>query len=59
MQTKQERWNQTQKYKSKFVPHRFVGKLCGYTYCTQCGLLLMNNKASKKAQAKLCDVGED
>ena len=56
--SKKEQWL-LKTARSKFVPHNFKGRICGKAYCVQCGLIWLNNDATRKAVKQLCDVGED
>lgn len=46
----------------KTVPHKFNGKMtkpCPWVYCTGCGLVLLNNDATRKRANKPCQSMED
>jgi hypothetical protein len=40
---------------SKFFPHSFTKKICHWWYCARCGLIALNNDATRNAMAKGCE----
>ena len=43
----------------KKVPHNFNKKICRWVYCSGCGLVALNNEATRKRMAKPCESMED
>lgn len=37
------------------MKHVFVKRLCGWFYCSGCGLLLLKNEATERARRRPCD----
>ena len=44
---------------TKTVPHNFSKRIVGRPYCSGCGLMLLNNEATRKRAAKPCESLED
>ena len=42
--------------KTKKVPHEFTRRVLHWPYCKYCGLVKLNNAASRKAAKKKCEV---
>ncbi len=38
--------------------HSYQGRVANYVYCVRCGLILFNNKRSRKRQRKPCRNAE-
>ena len=43
----------------KTTAHRFNKKICGWVYCSGCGLVALNNDATRKRMSKPCESMED
>jgi len=43
----------------KTTSHSFSKKVCSWVYCSGCGLVALNNEATRKRMQKPCESMED
>lgn len=57
---KTEKWKAKQKSFKQNVPHKFNKKVlnCPWWYCSGCGLVALNNDATRKAMQRPCNSME-
>jgi hypothetical protein len=58
MITKKEKWKQQQRT-FKTTQHVFNKKIVSWMYCSGCGLVALNNEATRKRMQKPCVSMED
>ena len=58
MITKKEKWKQQQRT-FKTTQHDFNKKIVSWMYCSGCGLVALNNEATRKRMQKPCVSMED
>ncbi len=58
MITKREKWEHQQK-SFKTTSHIFNKKIVSWMYCSGCGLVALNNEATRKRMQKPCESMEN